>query len=169
MADRGMDADLGRGVYDFPSLTMIFAGFDGALAFSTGISSATSMTGLSAIGVPALALSLGVIGDTGVYPVVSPVVTGETSGGTSMACVCVDSVTFLQLELLDAEEEARVASGAGRRFPGIWIWGLAFRSFCLGISGRALTTESMVFTASFAIGRSLSFRARVRSSRSLRK
>ena len=63
MALRGIDADLGRGAYDLLSLTMSFGG---NFAFGTGISSATSITGLSVILFFEFSLSFEAAGETGV-------------------------------------------------------------------------------------------------------
>jgi hypothetical protein len=79
--------------------------------------------------------------------------------------VRVHSVTFFQLAVLDAEDDARVTRGAGRS-GGIWICGLALRKRWDGggNGGVALTTESRCFGAGGTLSRS--FRARTRSSRS---
>lgn len=61
---RGIDADRGLGAYVFPSFKMSFAGRHGDLV--TGISSATSVTGLRASLASADTLPFEVLGDMGV-------------------------------------------------------------------------------------------------------
>ena len=120
-AVRDMEADRGRGLYLLPSpRKMSLVGFGGDLALAKGTSSATSITGLRAI-FAEFGLPLVVAGDTGVYPVFSPVTSVVSSAdGTGETGYVVFSVTFFQLALLDADEEALVASGAGFK-SGIWI------------------------------------------------
>lgn len=65
-ADREYDADLGRGLYGLPSFTTMAAGLGVNLAFGTGISSATSITGLSVMSASAIPLALDVVGEMGV-------------------------------------------------------------------------------------------------------
>lgn len=95
---------------------------------------------------------------------------GVAADGTAEIGVRVSSVTFFQLRLLEADDEARAASGAGLRL-GIWICGLAFFNFCLGTGTGALTMASIVRAGigTLGIGRSRSLRARVLSSRSRRE
>jgi len=163
-AVREIEADRGRGLYFVPSPRRISrAGFGGDFAFDKGTSSATSITGLSVIfgesGLPFV-----VAGDTGVYPVFSlRTSTLSSADGTGETGCVVFSVTCFQLAVLEADDEARVAKGAGFK-SGIWICGRALRSRRVG-SGGALTTASMVCVG---YGRSRSLRCRIRSSRSLR-
>lgn len=75
MADRGIEADRGRGVYVFPSLTITFAGLCERSIFGIGTSSATSINGLKLIIDPAFALALDVAGEIGVWAVLSTLAT----------------------------------------------------------------------------------------------
>lgn len=165
MAERGMDADLGLGLYTLPSFTTMLAGLGVGFVFGTGICSATSMTGDNAMLSSAAVLPLEVVGEIGVYPVFSPAVVGVRSDGPADVGSRVDSVTFRQLAPLEAVDVGRGSNGAGR-IAGIWICGLTFLNFCLGISATTLTTASMLASITPPVGRSRSFRARVRSSRS---
>lgn len=161
IAFRGSDADLGRGVYDFPSLTTNLAGFCWLFAFGTGISSATNMTGLSTILASFAALPLEAVGEMGAYPVA---LIGVVSDGTAETGVRVNSVIFFQPVLLDAVDEDLVFKGAGRR-SGMEICGLAFFKRCRGPRGETLARLSIALVAT---GLSRSFRALLRSSRSFR-
>lgn len=67
-----------------------------------------------------LADSIDAVGETGEYPVFSPPPLKHSCDGTGETGVRVDSVTFFQLAVLDADDDARVTSGAGRR-SGIMI------------------------------------------------
>lgn len=112
-AVRDIDADRGLGAYLLPSpRKMSFVGFGVDLGLDRGTSSATSMTGLSAM-FAEFGLPLEVVGEFGVYPVLPSSPDFSSCEGTVDTGLRVVSVIFFQLALLEADEEVRVASGAG--------------------------------------------------------
>lgn len=162
MALRGMDADLGRGTYDLPSFTTTLASFGVDFVLGTGVSSATSITGLSAMHI--VSLTLEVVGDIGVYPVLVSWLRGLSCDSTGDTGVLADWVLFFQLAVLDAEEEVLVTSGAG--FSGIWSCGLAFRRRLGPVSAASSAALS---TARLGYGCCRSFLARLLCTRSVHK
>jgi hypothetical protein len=160
-AVRDIDADRGRGAYLLPSPRRIsLVGFGVDLALGKGTSSATSITGLNVI-FAELGLSFEAVGE---YPVLPSSTTFSSCEGTVDTGLRVFSVTFFQLALLEADEDVRVASGAGLK-SGIWICGRALRSR-RAERGGALTTASIVCEKP---GLSRIFRCLVFSSLSLRE
>jgi hypothetical protein len=162
-AMREIEADRGLGAYLLPSpRKMSLVGFGVDLAFGRGTSSATSITGLSAI-FAEFRLPFDVVGEFGEYPVLPSSPDFSSCEGTVETGLSVVSVTFFQLALLEADEEVRVASGAGLK-SGIWICGRALRRRRAEGVG-ALTTASIVCEKP---GLSRIFRCLVLSSRSFR-
>lgn len=156
-----IDAERGLGAYLLPSPRRInLVGFGVDLDLGTATSSATSITGLRAMPV-GIGLPLEDVGDLGEYPVLPSPLDFSSCEGTVDIGLSVPCVTFFQLALLDAEDDVRVASGAGLK-SGICICGHALRSRRVG-SRVAFTTESMAKS-----GLSRIFRCFVRSSLSLR-
>jgi len=112
-AAREIEADRGLGAYLLPSpRKMSLVGFGVDLALGRGTSSATSITGLRAI-FAEFGLPLDVVGEFGEYPVLPSSPDFSSCEGTVDTGLSVVSVTFFQLALLEAEEDVRVASGAG--------------------------------------------------------
>lgn len=87
-------------------------GFGVDLAFGRGTSSATSITGLRAMLVE-FGLLLEGVGELGLYPALPSSEDFSSCEGTVETGLRVFSVTFFQLALLDAEDDALVANGAG--------------------------------------------------------
>lgn len=138
-AVRDMDADRGRGAYLLPSpRRMSLVGFGVDLALGRGTSSATSITGLRAM-FAEFGLLFEAVGE---YPVLPSSPDFSSREGTVETGLRAFSVIFLQLALLEADEDVRVASGAGLK-SGIWICGRALRSR-RAEGGGALTTASIV-------------------------
>jgi hypothetical protein len=159
-AVRDIDADRGRGAYLLPSPRRVsLVGFGVDRALGKGTSSATSITGLSAM-VAELGLPLVPVGE---YPVLPSSMDFSSCDGTVDTGLRVVSVTFFQLALLEADDDVRVASGAGLK-AGIWIAGRALRSR-RAEGGGELTTASIVCEKP---GLSRILRCLVFSSRSLR-
>ena len=154
---RGSDADRGLGAYALLSFIAGFGAFGVDFVFAKGISSATSITELSAM-LPSD--TAGEIGEGSGFSAL-PATSLE---GTAAGKLCGNSVTFLQLALLEAMEDGRAAGSAQSSF-GIGMCGLAFLNRCLGIGAGAFTTASIVRVV---IGRSRIVRVLIRSSRSFR-
>lgn len=163
-AVREIEAERGLGAYLLPSpRRMSLVGFGVDLALGKGTSSATSITGLRAM-FAEFGLPLDAVGEFGEYPVLPASADFSSCDGTVETGLSVVSVTFFQLALLDADEEVRVASGAGLK-SGIWICGRALGSR-RAEGGGALTTASIVCEKP---GLSRIFRCLVLSSRSFRE
>lgn len=110
---RGIEAERGLGAYLLPSprrMSLVGLGVD--LAFGRGTSSATSITGLRVM-LAEFGLLLEAVGELGEYPVFPSSLDFSSCDGTVETGFRGFSVTFLQLPLLDAEEDALVASGTG--------------------------------------------------------
>lgn len=112
-AVRDIEADRGLGAYLLPSpRKMSLVGFGVDLALGRGTSSATSIAGLRAM-FAELGLPLDVVGEFGEYPVLPSSTDFSSCEGTVETGLSVVSVTFFQLALLEADDDVRVASGAG--------------------------------------------------------
>ena len=163
-AVREIEADRGLGAYLLPSpRKMSLVGFGVDLALGRGTSSATNITGLRAM-FAEFGLPLDAVAEVGEYPVLPSSPDFSSCEGTVDTGLSVVSVTFFQLALLEADDEVRVASGAGLK-SGMWICGRALRSRRAEGEG-ALTTASIVCENP---GLSRIFRCLVFSSRSFRE
>lgn len=109
MEDLGIDADRGRGAYDLLSFVIGFEDFGVGFGFTAGTSSATSMTEVSVICSALLALDS--VGETGSGPTAFIALTVSVQGAVDVD-ECGYSVTFFQLVLLEAVDEARFAGCA---------------------------------------------------------